>query len=118
MIFPRMYKPSTDGLGGNDDCGQMSAWYIFSALGFYPVAPASGEYAIGSPLVKAATIRLENGKTFSIEAKNQSQTNVYLQSITLNGIALQKPVLKHADLMKGGKLVYVMGSAPNKALFQ
>lgn len=117
MIFPRMYKPTSDGLGGNDDCGQMSAWYIFSALGLYPVAPASGEYSIGSPLVKSATIRLINGKKFSIEAKNQNEKNVYLQQVTLNGIALTKPVLKHAEIMKGGKLVYVMGSEPNKGLF-
>jgi putative alpha-1,2-mannosidase len=118
MIFPRMYKPASDGLGGNDDCGQMSAWYIFSSLGFYPVAPASGEYAIGSPLVKAATIRLENGKTFSIEAQNQSEKNVYLQQVTLNGVPLRTPSLKHADVMKGGKLVFVMGTEPNKALFR
>lgn len=117
MIFPRMYKPSIDGLGGNDDCGQMSAWYIFSALGFYPVAPASGEYAIGSPLVKAATIQLENGKTFSVEVKNQSGQNIYLQQVLLNGAPLRKPFIQHADIMKGGKIVFVMGAQPNKALF-
>jgi len=117
MIIPRMYKPTTDGLGGNDDCGQMSAWYIFSSLGFYPVAPGSGEYSIGSPVVKAATIRLENGKTFSVEAKNQSERNVYVQQVMLNGVALTKPVLQHRDLMKGGKLVFVMGASPNKTLF-
>lgn len=118
MIIPKMYKPATDGLGGNDDCGQMSAWYIFSSLGFYPVAPASGEYAIGSPLVKSAAIKLENGKTFSVEAKNQSDANVYVQQVTLNGVALKRPSLAHADLMKGGKLVFVMGPQPNKTLFK
>jgi predicted alpha-1,2-mannosidase len=117
-VFPRMYKPLSDGLGGNDDCGQMSAWYIFSALGFYPVAPASGEYAIGSPLVKSATVKLENGKTFSVEAKNQSEANVYVQGVTLNGAALKKPSFAHADIMKGGKLVFVMGPQPNKILFK
>jgi len=118
LIFPRMYKPATDGLGGNDDCGQMSAWYIFSALGFYPVAPASGEYAIGSPLVRSATIRLENGKAFEIEAKNQGEKNVFVQQVTLNGVLLKPPFLKHSDLMKGGRLVFVMGAEPNKRLFQ
>ncbi|NTS41831.1 glycoside hydrolase family 92 protein [Flavisolibacter sp. BT320] len=117
MIIPKMYKPTVDGLGGNDDCGQMSAWYLFSALGFYPVAPASGEYSIGSPLVKSATIKLENGKLFSIEAKNQSKENVYVQAVTLNGLALKKPVLLHSELMKGGRLVFQMGAEPNKALF-
>ncbi|HEY1022725.1 MAG TPA: glycoside hydrolase domain-containing protein, partial [Flavisolibacter sp.] len=111
------YKPTVDGLGGNDDCGQMSAWYLFSALGFYPVAPASGEYSLGSPLVKSATIKLENGKQFSIEAKNQSKENVYVQGVTLNGVALKKPVLLHSEVMKGGKLVFRMGAEPNKTLF-
>jgi putative alpha-1,2-mannosidase len=117
MIIPRMYKPTTDGRGGNEDCGQMSAWYIFSSLGFYPVAPASGEYSIGSPLVRSATIRLENGKIFAIEAKNQSESNVYVQQVLLNGLPFTMPVLRHADVMKGGKLVFVMGAAPNKTLF-
>ncbi|RYZ56792.1 MAG: glycoside hydrolase family 92 protein, partial [Chitinophagaceae bacterium] len=117
MIIPKMYKPTVDGLGGNDDCGQMSAWYLFSALGFYPVAPASGEYSLGSPLVKSATIKLENGNQFSVEAKNQSKENVYVQGVTLNGVALKKPVLLHSELMKGGKLVFRMGAEPNKTLF-
>lgn len=117
MIFPRMYKPTTDGLGGNDDCGQMSAWYIFSALGFYPVAPASGFYSIGSPLVKSAVIKFENGKTFTIEAKDQSKKNVYIQKLLLNGVPLKRPVLNHTELMKGGKLTFYMGDPPNKRLF-
>ncbi len=118
MILPLMYRPRTDGLGGNDDCGQMSAWYLFSSLGFYPVAPASGQYAIGSPLVRSATIRLENGKTFTIEAKGQSTTNVHVQRVLLNGVALKTPFLEHAALMKGGKLVFEMGPRANERLFQ
>jgi predicted alpha-1,2-mannosidase len=118
MIIPKMYKPTTDGLGGNDDCGQMSAWYIFSSLGFYPVAPASGEYSVGSPLVKSARVKLENGKIFEVEAKAQSEANVYVQGVTLNGVPLKKPSLAHADIMKGGKLVFVMGPQPNKTLFR
>jgi predicted alpha-1,2-mannosidase len=117
MILPRMYKPATDGLGGNDDCGQMSAWYIFSSLGFYPVAPGSDEYSIGSPSVKSALLQLENGKTFSIEAVNQSDKNVYIQKIMLNNVAINRSYLKHAEIMDGGKLVFVMGAAPNKKLF-
>ncbi len=72
VILKHQYKPKPDGLGGNDDCGQMSAWYIFSTLGFYPVVPASGQYAIGSPSVKTATLQFENGKRLVIECKNQS----------------------------------------------
>ena len=116
-IFPRMYKPATDGLSGNDDCGQMSAWYIFSALGFYPVAPASGAYAIGSPLVKEAIIKLAGNKKLVIEAKEQSELNIYLQQVLLNGKRLTKPTLKHSDLMKGGKLSFLMGPKPNPNCF-
>ncbi|RYY63354.1 MAG: glycoside hydrolase family 92 protein, partial [Chitinophagaceae bacterium] len=108
-IFPRMYRPTPDGLGGNDDCGQMSAWYLFSALGFYPVAPGSGEYALGSPLLRNATLQVGGGKTFRVEAMNQSAQNIYVQSVTLNGKALQRPFIKHSDIMKGGTLRFVMG---------
>lgn len=107
-ILNKMYKPSSDGLGGNDDCGQMSAWYIFSALGFYPVAPGSTEYSIGSPLVKSASIQLPNGKTFRIETKNQSDKNVYVKKITLNGKVLDGYILKHEDIVSGGELVFFM----------
>lgn len=117
MIIPRMYQPRTDGLGGNDDCGQMSAWYLFSALGFYPVAPGSLTYSIGSPLVKNAIIHLSNGKQFEIEVLKQSAENVYLQRITLNGKPIVTPELNHNDIMKGGKLIVEMGSRPNKKLF-
>src|SRR6476660_2787169 len=81
MILDHQYHPTVDGLGGNDDCGQMSAWYLFSALGFYPVAPASNAYQLGSPLIKTATIKLENGRTLSIDAKNQSAQNVYVDKV-------------------------------------
>jgi len=114
MILKNQYKSSPDGLGGNDDTGQMSAWYIFSSLGFYPVAPGSPDYAIGSPSVDGAVLRLENGKQFVIEVKNQSDANVYVQKISLNGQPLKDLVLKHADIMNGGKLVFEMGPAPLK----
>jgi putative alpha-1,2-mannosidase len=113
-----MYRPATDGLSGNDDCGQMSAWYIFSSLGFYPVAPGSDEYEIGSPSVKRAVINLENGSKFIIEAKNQSDKNVYVQKVLLNGAPLFRPTLKHSDIVNGGSLIYEMGPKPNKKLYE
>ncbi|ALJ00009.1 GH92 family glycosyl hydrolase [Rufibacter tibetensis] len=114
MILKKQYQAAPDGLGGNDDCGQMSAWYLFSSLGFYPVAPGSEQYSLGSPAVKDATIQLENGKTFQIEAKNQSEKNVYVQKVELNGKTLNQPILNHSDLVKGGKLTFYMSSKPKK----
>ncbi|AWM35250.1 sugar hydrolase [Hymenobacter nivis] len=111
-ILARQYHPGPDGLGGNDDCGQMSAWYIFSALGFYPVAPASGQYALGSPLVQGAKLHLENGKAFIITVKNQGPKNVYVQSARLNGKLLTQPFLPVAEVMQGGELAFVMGARP------
>lgn len=110
LILNKQYQPTPDGLGGNDDCGQMSAWYIFSSLGFYPVAPGSEDYAIGSPIVNHAILNLENGKVFEIEVQNQSDENVFVKSITLNGKPLQKLTLTHTEIMKGGKLVFVMSN--------
>ncbi|GAB3838840.1 GH92 family glycosyl hydrolase [Hymenobacter jeollabukensis] len=112
MILPKMYRPTPDGLGGNDDCGQMSAWYIFSALGFYPVAPGSPEYALGSPAVHGATLSLENGKTFRITVKNQSDKNVYVKDARLNGQKLTRPFLAHQDIVNGGELVFTMAARP------
>ncbi|NHN25934.1 glycoside hydrolase family 92 protein [Flavobacterium jejuense] len=108
QILKMQYKPTPDGLGGNDDCGQMSAWYLFSAMGFYPVAPASEEYAIGSPLVNSAIINLENGKTFTIETQNQSDKNVYVKRIVLNNKPLKRYFITHDEIMNGGKIVFVM----------
>jgi len=109
MILPLMYKPTPDGLGGNDDTGQMSAWYIFSALGFYPFAPASDRYEIGSPTVSHAVIRLDNGKTFIINVKDQSDKNVYVQKMLLNGKPLNRLAITQAEIMNGGELVFFMG---------
>jgi len=113
MILKKQYKPTPDGLGGNDDCGQMSAWYILTSLGFYPVAPGSDRYSLGSPSVNAAVIRLENGRTFSIEAKNQSDKNVYVKKITLNGQTLSRLWITHGEIMEGGQLVFYMSSKHN-----
>lgn len=113
-IMDMQYKPKPDGLGGNDDCGQMSAWFIFSALGFYPVAPGSDEYALGSPTINKATLKLENGKTFSIEVKNQNTENVYIQKVMLNGKPLSMNFLNHKDIIQGGNLTFILGNTPNK----
>ncbi|MCU7694543.1 GH92 family glycosyl hydrolase [Haoranjiania flava] len=114
MIIKSQYNNGPDGLGGNDDCGQMSAWYLFSAFGFYPVAPGSDQYALGSPLIKSAHIKLEHGKSLKIIAHNQSEQNVYVAKVLLNGKKLQTPFIKHADLANGGRLEYFMQEKPGK----
>ncbi len=108
MILKKMYHPTPDGLGGNDDCGQMSAWYIFSTLGFYPVAPGSGQYALGSPAIDKAVLKLENGNTLTITAQNQSDRNVYVQKVLLNGKPIDRRHITYDEIMKGGELVFVM----------
>jgi len=112
-IMKDMYLSIPDGIIGNEDCGQMSAWYIFSSLGFYPVFPASGAYVIGSPLFDRATINLDNGKKFTVEAVNNSPKNIYIQSITLNRKNYTKTYILHKDIMNGSVLKIVMGSKPN-----
>jgi predicted alpha-1,2-mannosidase len=114
MILQKQYHATPDGLGGNDDCGQMSAWYIFTSLGFYPVAPGSDQYALGSPAIQSAVLPLENGKTFEIEAINQSAKNVYVQKVTLNDKLLTRPFLTHDEIVKGGKLVFYMSAKPKR----
>ena len=109
QICKTMYRNSPDGLCGNDDCGQMSAWYIFSVLGFYPVCPGTTQYAIGSPSVSEATLSLANGKTFTIKVNRQQEQDIYIQSVSLNGEMLVTPFLEHADLIKGGELIFNMG---------
>jgi putative alpha-1,2-mannosidase len=109
-----MYLNKPDGLCGNDDCGQMSAWYIFSSLGFYPVCPGSGEYAVGSPSVKQAVIQLGGGKTFTVKANNLSEKNIYIRSASLNGNPFNSTVLSHKDIAGGGELIFEMSSRPNK----
>ncbi len=106
MILNHQYDNGADGLRGNDDCGQMSAWYLFSSLGFYPVSPSSDEYWIGSPLVHEALINLENGKIFMVESVNLGEKNVYVQKILLNGKPLSGLRLKHSDIVKGGEMQF------------
>jgi len=113
-ILTKLYRNNIDGLAGNEDCGQMSAWYILSSLGFYPVAPGQTIYAIGSPLFEKATVHLENGKSIVIRAKNNSADNYYIQSASLNGKSYPNAFLRHEELMKGAELTFSMGSKPNK----
>ena len=114
-IMERMYRPAPDGLCGNDDCGQMSAWYVFGALGFYPVAPGSGQYVLGSPSVKRAEIDLGNGRVFRIVAENQSAGNVYVSGVFLNGEKLERCWIAHEEIARGGELRFVMIDRPDRA---
>src|SRR2546427_291127 len=111
------YHNAPDGLSGNDDCGQMSAWYIFSAMGFYPVTPGSPVYAISSPLFTRATVMLQGPYKkgpFTVIARNQSPKNKYIQSSRLNGHPLNEPFIRHSDIANGSTLVFIMGAQPNK----
>jgi len=113
MIMEAMYGPTVDGLCGNDDAGQMSAWYIFSSLGFYPVTPGSSDYALGSPLVEEAIVHLQNGKTLRVTAKNQSKKNIYVDKIFVNGEVLEGVLLSHDMIINGGEIVFEMSSTPD-----
>ena len=110
-VFDKFYLPKPDGLCGNDDCGQMSAWYLFSAMGFYPFNPCGGEYIIGAPQVPRATMKLGSGKTFTVVARNISRANKYVKSVTLNGRPVTDWKIRHADIMAGGDLVFEMGES-------
>ena len=114
QILTELYTNSPDGISGNEDCGQMSAWYIFSSLGFYPVTPGSNQYIIGSPLFAKASINLENGKSFTVVAKHQSEENKYIKSLTLNGENYEYSYINHQDIMNGGNLVFEMTNEPTK----
>lgn len=113
QIINDMYHNAPDGLEGNEDCGQMSAWYVLSALGFYPVTPGTTNYIIGTPLFSSATIHLENGKNFTIKANNVSDKNFYIQSATLNNKAYKKSYLNYFDIVKGGRADFMMGTIPS-----
>lgn len=113
-IMNRMYKNDIRGLGGNDDCGQMSAWYIFSAMGFYPVCPGIDQYVLGAPYLPQIKLTLPNGKTFEIKAPGVSDSKRYVQSVKLNGKPYSKLYITHNDILNGGILEFVMSSSPNK----
>lgn len=114
MIMTKMYHTEPYGLSGNDDFGQMSAWYVFNALGFYPVCPGSDQYYIGSPSVQKAQIEIEKGKYFTIIVNNQSEKNVYIQKVVLNGKVLDRLYLTHSEIVSGGELIFFMGKNPKK----
>ena len=113
QVMNKMYTPGPDGYCGDEDNGQTSAWYVFSALGFYPVAPGTTQYVLGAPLFKKATIHFENGNNLVINAPNNSDKNIYIESMTFNGKNYTKNYLDHNDLFKGGVIDFKMGDKPN-----
>ena len=115
------YRNQPIGINGNDDCGQMSAWYIFSVMGFYPVTPGVEEFAIGAPQFPEFVLRLQNKgkpKTFTIKANGISDENMYIQSVTLDGKRLDRPFISYSQIMNGEKLIFEMGKSPNKKAFK
>ncbi len=113
-VMNELYADKPAGLSGNEDCGQMSAWYILSSMGFYEVCPGGDQYAIGSPALDKAVIHFENGAQFIIKANNNGKGNDYIQSATLNGQPYNKSYFTYNDITKGGLLEFTMGSTPNK----
>jgi predicted alpha-1,2-mannosidase len=113
-VRDEQYTTNSSGYSGNDDCGQMSAWYVFSAIGFYPVNPANGIYAIGSPALPEAIIHLSGDKIFKVTALNTSEKNIYIQSAKLNGKPYNKTYITQNDIANGGTLEFVMGATPKK----
>ena len=113
-VMDKLYTAQADGYCGDEDNGQTSAWYVFSAMGFYPVCPGANQYVIGTPYFDKMTLHLENGKTMTITAQNCSQDNKYIQSLSINGTPSTKNFFTHDQLMQGGNIQYVMGSTPNK----
>lgn len=113
-VMDKLYTAQADGYCGDEDNGQTSAWYVFSAMGFYPVCPGANQYVIGTPYFDKMTLHLENGKTMTITAQNCSQENKYIQSLSINGMPSTKNFFTHEQLTQGGNIQYVMGSTPNK----
>ncbi len=112
-ILNTLYDDTPEGLSGNEDCGQISAWYVMSAMGFYPVLPGKPVYVIGTPIFDKVTINLENGRKFVIQADNVSEKNMYIQSATLNGKKYTKSYFAHSEILRGGEFVFQMGDKPN-----
>ncbi len=118
QIMDHLYRDQPDGLSGNEDCGQMSAWFVFSAMGFYPVCPGTNQYVLGTPLFSEISIRLGGGKSFRILANGLSEENIYIQDAALNGVPLEQLYLRHEDIIEGGELVLEMGSDPGKVWWE
>jgi predicted alpha-1,2-mannosidase len=117
-IQTTMYTATPEGLCGNEDCGQMSAWYIFSAMGFYPVNPSEMKYQFGSPIVQQAKLEVSKDKYFTMKAPLASVANKYIQTVTLNGQPLDRTYITHQEIMDGGTLEFTMGAVANKELFK
>ena len=113
-LLDEMYQPTPEGIIGNEDCGQMSSWYVFSSLGFYPVNPSNGIYVFGRPIFDKVALKLPENKVFEIRTVNNSRENKYIQSVQLNGRPYDKSYISHADIVNGGTLVITMGNKPNK----
>ena len=111
-VMNELYKNEPAGLCGNEDCGQMSAWYVFSAMGFYPVNPVSGRYEIGTPLFPEIKLHLANGKTFTVFAPNVNKENIYIQSIKVDGQPYDKTYLTHEQIMSGATVEFEMSNTP------
>ena len=113
-VMKEQYRNEPDGLSGNEDCGQMSAWYILNAMGFYQVCPGKPVYSIGRPWMNRSVMHLPDGKTFTIAVRNNSKDNKYIESMTLNGTPMDTPFLRHADIAAGGTLEISMTSQPQQ----
>lgn len=113
-VMERMYNANPDGYCGDEDNGQTSAWYVFSALGFYPVCPGTDQYVLGAPLFRSVRLHLENGKTVAIEAPENSRANRYVQKLTVDGVDYTRNYLTHEQLMNGSSLRFTMDNVPNK----
>ena len=118
QVMHTLYKNTPDGICGNEDCGQMSSWYVFSAMGFYPVDPISGQYEIGSPIFPEVKMNLANGKTFVVRAENVSDENIYIQSVTVNGQPYNKSYITHEMIMQGDTIHFVMGNKPGPVWYE
>lgn len=118
QVMHTLYKNTPDGICGNEDCGQMSSWYVFSAMGFYPVDPISGQYEIGSPIFPEVKMYLANGKTFIVRAENVSDENIYIQSVTVNGQPYNKSYITHEMIMQGDTIHFVMGNKPGPVWYE
>lgn len=118
QVMHTLYKNTPDGICGNEDCGQMSSWYVFSAMGFYPVDPVSGQYEIGSPIFPEVKMHLANGKTFVVRAENVSDENIYIQSVTVNGQPYTKSYITHEMIMQGDTIHFVMGNKPGPVWYE
>ena len=118
QVMHTLYKNTPDGICGNEDCGQMSSWYVFSAMGFYPVDPISGQYEIGSPIFPEVKMYLANGKTFVVRAENVSDENIYIQSVTVNGQPYNKSYITHKMIMQGDTIHFVMGNKPGPVWYE